>query len=221
MKYTDEELKQRYKRTEIWKSLTPQAQDTLRSLWKKYDDKCEKAGGMVKMNRSMVQPHTMINGCIYGEVGGREDDFKELVDMVEAQTTKGHVQRRSLNEYFVQFYQGNKEYLYETDGESHHVQLKYKYHYSEDDDFKWVTLETHTDGEYPSNLDSSLQHLRRIEQSENEYDIQELVKLSKKIDEKIDEAIEAGVATPDNKFVAVVGDARRLAQKVLTHFKEE
>lgn len=229
MKYTEDELKQRHRRTEIWKILMPQAQDTLRSLWKQYDDTCEKTGGMTKMVHSMVQPHTRINGCVYGEVGGRETDFKELVDMVEKHTTKrseaqGNY-RRSLNEYAVQFIHGNEEYTYETDGDSHHVQLKYTHHYSEEyDDFMGVTLETHSDGEYPSNLDSSLQHLRRIEQSENEYDIQEMIKLSKDIDERTNRVIVAGrgpdLRPLDSELLMHIANARRLANVVLHHFKE-
>lgn len=212
---TSLDLKRRYNRSEAWKNMAADLKEQFRSSWKLFDDQCKEHDGMPKMVESIVEPNTFINGCIFGENGGREEDFVSLIKTIENQ-----IKDRRLGEYAVHYYEGIRTFMYETDGDWHYSELQYQNDY--EDDFMGVKIEEHHRTEYPSPILNSIQHLKRIQQLEDEHGIQEAIKLSKEIDNwnNTGDTLFSNGKPLDDKVLMYSLTARRLAQAVLRQFKE-
>lgn len=211
-----DELKKKMEHTQKWKELAPDVKENLRSSWKILDYECKKHDGRPRFIESIVSDMS-VKGCVFGDTGHVDDRyFIEMVKSVEEQAEKRQTK------YAVHSYAGRNEFIYETDGEWHHIKLKNKEDYEEDT--LELTLEKHHRTEYTgdfisSHIETYIKRLYRMYKTRNEHAVQEMLELSKEVNQKIDQTLNDIKEPLNENIIWQISRSRRLADRVTSYFE--
>lgn len=213
MNHTPDELRRRYNHTQAWKKMPENHKKELRDSWKTLDSLCKEHHGDPRILPSIANPGISIKGCV---TSFHETNIKNFINMVNA--VDSHIDKGE-TEYLLYYGEDNKEYVYETDGEWHHIKLVQQDDYEEN--ATSITLEQHhraryqrgEDGHMKSYIETYITRMNRMQRTRDEYGIQQMLDTANKMNVLQPTLGKNQNADVQFKFLGV-----NLAQKVRDHF---